>query len=97
MSHDNDHCGHGHHHGHHHGKEERAHSDSKPLTEHDKLLRMLEHWLRHNEEHATSYEMWSGRAKSLGEEEVQALLMEMANEARRQNEKLRGLLDKSRK
>ncbi len=55
---------------------------------------MLEHWLRHNEEHATSYDTWAERAKSLGEEEIHTFLREMAGEARRHNEKLEKLLHK---
>ncbi len=79
---------HGHHHHHQHGSQDTSSSGPTSPSDRDKLLRMLEHWLRHNEEHAVSYQNWAAQAKSLGEEGVQALLEEMAAEARRQNQKL---------
>ena len=40
---------------------------------------MLEHWIRHNEDHAKTYLEWSKKADAAGREELAALLKELAD------------------
>lgn len=56
MSHHHDHT---HDHDHSHG-----HDREMPFAE--KLSRLLEHWVQHNEEHVRSYREWAGKARDDG-------------------------------
>ena len=58
---------------HHHDHE--SHSDM-PFNE--KLLKMLDHWIKHNEDHAVNYRNWAEKAKTKGEEDVGKFLEEAA-------------------
>jgi hypothetical protein len=58
---------------HHHVHE--SHTDM-PFNE--KLLKMLEHWIKHNEDHAVNYRNWAEKAKTKGEEDAGRLLEEAA-------------------
>ena len=95
MGHHTHHHGQEHHHSHQHAGEDQAGTAESSLGDRDKLIRMLEHWLRHNDEHAQSYGRWADKARSLGEEEIQNLLQEMAGDARRQNQRLQSLIRKA--
>ena len=56
MSHHHDHD-HDHHHGddHHHG---HSHSHA-PLSFSEKLVKLLDHWIEHNDHHAEDYRKWA--------------------------------------
>jgi len=96
------HHGHDHHHGHHdhhHGEEEKSCAGgpgktaenappTEEITDRVKLVKIMDHWIHHNEEHARSYEEWARRAEALGEREVASLLDEMAHDTRRHGESL---------
>ena len=58
----------------------------------DKLLKMVQFWVHHNEEHARSYRDWAGRAQEMGLEEVGVILEKLAGEALRPNVELERLL-----
>jgi hypothetical protein len=58
---------------HHH--EHESHADM-PFNE--KLLKMLDHWIKHNEDHAVNYRNWAKKAKTKGEDEAGRLLEEAA-------------------
>ena len=47
-----------HHHNHHH------HDVKSDLTFEDKLIKLLEHWLKHNADHAGTYREWAERART---------------------------------
>ena len=69
--HDHDHDpvhrhGHDHHHGHAH--------DHAPLTFSDKLVKLLDHWIQHNDHHAEDYRKWARDARENGQVEVADLL-----------------------
>lgn len=78
MSHHHDH----HHHHHHH---EEASSQQKP-SEIEKLTKVVEHWIHHNEEHARSYEEWARRAREMGQEQVALILEQVSRETALQNQ-----------
>lgn len=69
MSHHHDHD-HDHDHDHHHG---HAHSHA-PLSFSDKLLKLLDHWIQHNDHHAEDYRKWAGEARDNGQAAVADLL-----------------------
>ncbi len=79
-----------HHHEHHHDGDhhDERHCDPEKLSETHKLAKMMEHWVRHNEDHAKSFRDWSDRARAAGHEDVARILEDMAAGAGAQNAKL---------
>lgn len=64
---------HQHHHGHSHGPDagqgEKTSKDEdvpSPLSMKDKLTKLLDHWVHHNQDHVASYRLWAERARSEG-------------------------------
>lgn len=113
MSHHHDHHhhhGHDHHH-HHHGHDHgSAHSDHQEPPDHssipapetpserEKMVKMVSHWIHHNEEHAGSYREWARRARGAGLGEAALLLEEIAVETQRLTgsfERVKALLEKN--
>jgi len=70
---------------HHHSHDHQSHA---ALSEKDKLIKMIDHWIQHNLEHANSYREWARRAEGLGHSEVAQILEEIAGEATLQNERM---------
>jgi len=73
MSHHRDHS-HGPDHGHHH--DHTQHTDGT-LSFEDKMIKLLEHWIKHNDDHADSYRDWAQKAQSHGMPEAGAQLLEV--------------------
>ncbi len=48
------------HHDHHH------HNHGSEMSFDEKLVKLLEHWVKHNADHATSYKDWAEKAKAEG-------------------------------
>jgi hypothetical protein len=71
MSH---HC---HHHGDRHNSCNRQES-SDTLSLEEKLSKLLDHWVHHNDDHALNYRDWGSKAKVKGLDEVARLLEEAA-------------------
>ena len=65
SEHDHRH-GHDHHHGH-------ARSDA-PLSFSDKLVKLLDHWIQHNDHHAEEYRKWAREAREHEQAAVADLL-----------------------
>lgn len=63
-SHDHSHD-HGHTHSHDHG-----HSHTHELTFEQKLIKLFEHWIDHNNSHKDTFFTWSDRAKEAGLDKV---------------------------
>jgi hypothetical protein len=53
---------------------------------------MLNHWTKHNEEHALIYSNWAEKAKTNGQEEAGALLEEAAEMSLTVNERFQEAL-----
>jgi hypothetical protein len=49
------------------------------MSEIEKLGKLLEYWIRHNEEHATTYLEWSKKAATEGLKDVVSLLEEASD------------------
>jgi hypothetical protein len=76
--HDHDHPhqpGHSHHH---------PHEPSTGMSLEEKLVKLLEHWIAHNDEHAKTYRQWSAQARDKGLAATAGLL----DEAARMTEKI---------
>ena len=58
--------GHDHHHGH-------TRSDA-PLSFSDKLVKLLDHWIQHNDHHAGDYRKWARESRKHGQAAVAELL-----------------------
>lgn len=69
MSHHHDHD-HDHGHDHHHG---HAHSHA-PLSFAQKLTKLMDHWIQHNDHHAEDYRKWAQDARSNQQTAVADLL-----------------------
>ena len=63
---------------HHEHQHHSGHNDNSPagLAFDDKLIRLLEHWIRHNQEHAQTYSDWAEKAAADSKGEVAILLKE---------------------
>ena len=73
------HHDHSHHHthgssGHHHHS--HSHDVASNLTFEEKMIKLLEHWIKHNEDHAGTYADWAIKAEKEGFEVVGNLLNE---------------------
>ena len=74
----------------HHHHDHEAH-DEMPFDE--KLLKLLDHWIKHNEDHALNYRKWAEKAKANGISNAAGLLEEVADMSLTINEKLEAALD----
>jgi G3E family GTPase len=79
---------HDHHHDHHH----HDHDSQEKLPFDEKLLKILQHWPNHNEDHALNYRKWAKKAKANGKQEAGKLLEEAATLSLAVNEKFEAAL-----
>jgi rubrerythrin len=73
MSHHHDdhhHEGHGHH--------THSHDQQSSLTFQEKMIKLLEHWIKHNQDHANTYTDWAAKAEDEKMVDVANLLKEAA-------------------
>jgi hypothetical protein len=75
---------------HHHHHDHDSHGEM-PFDE--KLLKMLNHWIKHNEDHALNYRNWAEKAKTNGKDEAAVLLEEAAEMSLATNEKFEAALE----
>ena len=61
---------------HHHHHEHEIKSD---LSLQEKMAKLLDHWIKHNSEHADNYRNWAIRAKDENMAEVASLLEDAAS------------------
>ena len=73
MTHHNHHHDHEHDHDHHHEGQ-----SGSTLTFEDKFIKLLEHWVKHNDDHAQNYRDWGHKAAHQGLPEVENLLQDAA-------------------
>lgn len=71
------------------------HSDShEELPLEQKLLKLLDHWVKHNTDHAVTYRNWAEKAKANGMSEVARLLEDAAKASLQVNDLFRQALDR---
>jgi rubrerythrin len=63
------------------------------LTPVEKLTKMVDHWLHHNDDHARSFSAWAERARELGRTDVAALIEDAARQSLAQNDLFLKALD----
>ena len=64
--------------------------DEIPFNE--KLERIIRHWVKHNEDHASNYRNWAKNAKANGKEKAAKFLEEAAEMSLTVNEKFEAAL-----
>ena len=60
---------------HHH---KHNHEIQSPLTFDEKMIKLLEHWIKHNDDHAETYRDWAQKAKEKNMIEASSLLEDAA-------------------
>jgi len=55
------------------------HEGASSLTFHEKTVKILEHWIKHNHEHAQNYNKWSNEIKDNIDENISVFLKEAAD------------------
>jgi hypothetical protein len=76
--HDHHHHGHHHEHDHDHDHPDVHQGTSTTLTFEQKFIKLLEHWVKHNDDHARTYREWAHKAQHAGMDQVDRLLQEAA-------------------
>lgn len=73
--------------------EHHHHHDVKSdLTFEEKLIKLLDHWLKHNQDHAHTYQEWATRARSHDLTQVGVLLDEIDDITQTIDERLKKAL-----
>jgi hypothetical protein len=88
MSHHHDHD---HHHHHHHNAAESE------LTVLEKAVKMIEHWIKHNQDHSKTYREWADKLKKENSADAATLIEEIAAIHDGINEKFQQAADRIRK
>ncbi|MGB5155990.1 hypothetical protein [Desulfobacterium sp. N47] len=86
MTHDHSH----HHDNHHH---HNSHDVFSEMSFDEKMVKLLEHWIKHNTDHSETYKDWAKKVKSNDMDEVNLLL----NEAAEITLKINDIFDKALK
>ena len=63
------------------------HDSHEEIAFDDKLMKLLSHWIKHNEDHASNYRNWAEKAKANGKDKAGILLEEAADMSLAINEK----------
>lgn len=79
---------------HHHHHEGSHPGGQTPLSEKEKLQKLLEHWIKHNEEHARTYLEWSKKIDSGSLGEIVDLLREASKATASINEVFERAIEK---
>jgi hypothetical protein len=77
-----------HHHDHHH----HHHDSHGELSFDEKIEKMLSHWIKHNQDHASNYRNWAEKAKTNGMDKAGILLEDAADMSLAINEKFEAAL-----
>ncbi len=60
---------------HYHDHDHEVHST---LSFDEKMIKLLKHWIKHNDDHAATYRDWAQKAKKKGRDETASLLEDAA-------------------
>ena len=77
----------------HHHDHDHHHDVKSDLTFEEKLIKLLEHWLKHNHDHAHTYGEWAERAKANDLAQVGTLIDEIGEMTRNIDEKIKEALN----
>ncbi|MBS3809512.1 MAG: hypothetical protein KGY38_05095 [Desulfobacterales bacterium] len=70
-----------HHHYHHDHDDSGSGSGQGEMPMSEKLKKMVEHWLKHNADHAATYRQWAERARQAGMPDVAEILEGVAKDS----------------
>ena len=68
------------------------HDSHEEMPFDEKLMKLLSHWIKHNQDHALNYRTWAEKAKINGKRETAGLLEEAAEMSLTINEKFEAAL-----
>jgi len=68
------------------------HDSHEEIPFNEKLERIIRHWIKHNEDHASNYRNWAENAKANGNEKAAKFLAEAAEASLAINEKFEAAL-----
>ena len=68
------------------------HDSHEELPFDEKLVKLLSHWIKHNQDHALNYRNWAEKAKANGRDQVAGLLEAAADMSLAVNEKFEAAL-----
>lgn len=68
-----------HHKHHHHEHHHHEHDAKSELSFDEKLIKLLDHWQKHNEDHAGTYRDWAEKARQNQLDAVAALLEDVCD------------------
>lgn len=71
---------------HHHDHDEHSHGLPE-MTFKEKIEKLLDHWIKHNDDHAATYQGWADQAKQNHLDEVAAIIEQAAQMNLAVNEK----------
>ena len=77
---------------HHHHHHQHDHDSPEELPFDEKMLKIVQHWIKHNEDHALNYRNWAKKAKANSKQEAGMLLEEAATLSLAVNEKFEAVL-----
>ena len=63
---------------HHNHEHDHTHEIQSTLSFDEKMIKLLEHWIRHNDDHAETYRDWAKKAKEKNMDEAGSLLEDAA-------------------
>ena len=63
---------------HSHGHKDHHESAQSSLSFEEQMIKLLEHWIKHNDEHAASFRNWAEKANKNGLEKIEPLLEDAA-------------------
>jgi hypothetical protein len=86
-----------HHHDHDHGHHHHHKNSESELTVREKAVKMIEHWIKHNQDHSKTYRDWADKLKKENLQEAATLLDEVAGIHDGINEKFQQAADMIRK
>ncbi len=66
------------HHHHHEHDHHHDHEIESTLSFNEKMIKLLEHWIKHNDDHAETYRDWAKKAKEKNMNEAGSLLEDAA-------------------
>ena len=64
-----------HHHNHNH---DHDHDNQSTLSFDEKMIKLIEHWIKHNDDHAATYRDWAKKAKEKDKDKAASLLEDAA-------------------
>ena len=67
-----------HHHNHDHHHHDHDHDVRSTLSFDEKMIKLLKHWIKHNDDHAGTYRDWAQKAKQKEMNDTASLLDEAA-------------------